>query len=133
MLENFYRKSRNSVDSGGKKEAPYGFVIPAGQPDMTRVVMLVKHAAHARHRSRQKATAEIKLKDWQFPHWLLCHQTRPAIRTARQNPARKTKLPHANLRTYLRHRVDDGLMHQATVKEITIRRSGFDVRRAVDR
>ena len=40
MLENFYLKSRNSIESG-KKEAPHGFVIPAGQADMTRVVMLV--------------------------------------------------------------------------------------------
>ena len=35
-VENFYRKSRNSVEAG-QKEAPYGFVIPAGQKDMTRV------------------------------------------------------------------------------------------------
>jgi len=40
ILENFYRKSRNSIESG-KKDAPYAFVIPAGQPDRTRVDYVV--------------------------------------------------------------------------------------------
>ncbi|HEY2017530.1 MAG TPA: M14 family zinc carboxypeptidase, partial [Bryobacteraceae bacterium] len=40
ILENFYYKSRNSIESG-KTEAPYGFVFPAGQPDMTRVAFIV--------------------------------------------------------------------------------------------
>ena len=40
ILENFYQKTRNSIDAG-KTEAPYGFVIPAGQRDMTRVALLV--------------------------------------------------------------------------------------------
>ena len=40
VLENFHRKSRNAVDEG-RDEAPYGFVIPAGQRDMTRVATLV--------------------------------------------------------------------------------------------
>ena len=40
ILENFYRKSRNSIEDG-LTEAPHGFVIPAGQPDMTRVALLV--------------------------------------------------------------------------------------------
>ena len=40
ILENFYRKSRNAVDDG-TRNAPHGFVIPAGQRDMTRVVTLV--------------------------------------------------------------------------------------------
>ena len=31
ILENFYKKSRNSIESG-KKDAPYGYVIPAQQP-----------------------------------------------------------------------------------------------------
>ena len=40
VLENFYRKSRNAIDEG-REEAPHGFVIPAGQRDMTRVATLV--------------------------------------------------------------------------------------------
>ena len=40
ILENFYRKSRNAVEEG-RREAPHGWVIPAGQRDMTRVTRLV--------------------------------------------------------------------------------------------
>jgi hypothetical protein len=40
VLENFYVKSRNSIESG-KREAPYGFVIPAAQRDPTRVALIV--------------------------------------------------------------------------------------------
>ncbi len=40
ILENFYQKSRNCIESG-KKEPPYAFVIPAGQRDLTRVAFVV--------------------------------------------------------------------------------------------
>src|SRR6476620_11549132 len=40
ILENFYQKSRNSVDAG-RKDAVAGYVIPAGQRDATRVAVLV--------------------------------------------------------------------------------------------
>ena len=41
ILENFYRKSRNAV-AEGEADPPHGFVIPAGQRDMTRVATLVE-------------------------------------------------------------------------------------------
>src|SRR6185437_6040410 len=40
VLENFYKKSLNSVKSG-ETEAPYGYVIPGNQKDMTRVAFVV--------------------------------------------------------------------------------------------
>ena len=40
VLENFYIKSRNSIDSGSK-DAPYGYVFPSSQKDMTRVAFVV--------------------------------------------------------------------------------------------
>jgi hypothetical protein len=40
VLENFYTKSRNSIDAG-RKEAPHAFIIPADQEDRTRVATLV--------------------------------------------------------------------------------------------
>ena len=40
ILENFYRKSRNAV-ADGERNPPHGFVIPAGQRDMTRAATLV--------------------------------------------------------------------------------------------
>src|SRR6185295_19882502 len=40
ILENFYVKSRNSVETG-RKETVAGYVIPGSQRDMTRVERLV--------------------------------------------------------------------------------------------
>ena len=40
ILENFYRKSRNAIVEGREK-TPHGWVIPAGQRDMTRVTRMV--------------------------------------------------------------------------------------------
>jgi hypothetical protein len=40
ILENFYKKSLHAVQDGSKA-APYGFVIPAGQKDQTRVAWVV--------------------------------------------------------------------------------------------
>ena len=40
ILWNFYRKSRNAVEDG-ERNPPHGFVVPAGQRDMTRVATLV--------------------------------------------------------------------------------------------
>ena len=40
ILRNFHRKSRNAVEDG-ERNPPHGFVIPAGQRDMTRVATLV--------------------------------------------------------------------------------------------
>ena len=41
ILEGFYRKSANSVEEG-ERDPPHGFVLPAGQRDMTRVATLVE-------------------------------------------------------------------------------------------
>jgi hypothetical protein len=40
VLENFYLKSLHSIEDG-VNEAPHGWVLPAGQRDMTRVALLV--------------------------------------------------------------------------------------------
>src|SRR2546423_12175963 len=40
VLENFYLKSLHSVEAGSK-DAPYAFVMPSSQKDMTRVAFIV--------------------------------------------------------------------------------------------
>ncbi|MCG6987223.1 MAG: hypothetical protein LJF06_03405 [Gemmatimonadetes bacterium] len=40
ILQNFYKKSLHSIQNG-ENETPHGYVIPAGQRDMTRVALLV--------------------------------------------------------------------------------------------
>ena len=65
VLNNFYLKSRNSIHSG-EAEAPYGFVLPADQEDMTRVAFVI---GQLRMQGIEvgRATAEIKLKDATYP------------------------------------------------------------------
>ena len=40
ILENFYRKSANSI-AAGRSEAPYAFIIPGDQADMTKAALLI--------------------------------------------------------------------------------------------
>ena len=56
IVENFYKKSLNSVEAGRSK-APHAFVIPAGQRDQTqvdRVVNLLRRQAIEVHRRRRR-------------------------------------------------------------------------------
>jgi hypothetical protein len=64
ILENFYKKSRNSIESG-KKDAPFGYVIPV-QADMTRVAFVVK-TLRLQGIEIGRATAEVKLKEGTYP------------------------------------------------------------------
>jgi hypothetical protein len=65
IVENFYIKSRNSIASGSK-EAPYGFVIPSDQEDMTRVAFVI-HILRMQGIEVGRAKTEIKLSDGTYP------------------------------------------------------------------
>lgn len=65
ILDDFYTKSKNSIHSG-ETEAPYGFVLPADQEDMTRVAFVVSEL-RMQGIEVGRATAEIKLKDATYP------------------------------------------------------------------
>jgi len=60
VLENFYLKSRHSIDDG-KTKPPHGFVIPGGQRDATRVALLV-NLLRMQGIEVGRATSEIKVK-----------------------------------------------------------------------
>ena len=60
VLENFYLKTRNSIEAG-KKEPPHAFVLPAGQRDMTRVAFIV-NVLRVQGIEVGRATAEFKLR-----------------------------------------------------------------------
>ena len=65
LLENFYRKTVNAIAEGAAK-APFAFILPAGQPDMTRVAFIV---ACLRRQGIEvgEATQEIAVKEGRFP------------------------------------------------------------------
>ncbi len=115
VLENFYQKSRNSIESG-KKDAPFGFVIPP-QADMTRV-QLVVNLLRLQGIEVGRATAEVKLKEGTFPAGsFIVKRDQPYGRLAKIL-IEKQNFPDPNLRTYDDTGWTMGLMTQTEIKEI---------------
>jgi hypothetical protein len=116
ILENFYKKSFNSIESG-KKDAPFGYVIPGGQKDPTRVAMLV-NLLRIQGIEVGRATAEVSVKEGKFPAGsYVIKRDQPYGRLAKIL-LEKQNFPDANLRTYDDTGWTMGLMNQTEVKEI---------------
>src|SRR5207249_4784655 len=64
VLDNFYLKSRNSIQSG-ETHSPFGYVLPV-QPDMTRVAFIV-NVLRTQGIEVGRATAELKLEEGTYP------------------------------------------------------------------
>ena len=103
ILENFYKKSRNSVDAG-RTQAPYVYVIPAEQPDMTRVARVIE-LLRMQGIEVGRATGAIKVKEGSFPAGsFVIKRNQPYGRLAKallekqDYPA--TKPPEPTLKTY---------------------------------
>ncbi len=115
IVENFYRKTANSIDAG-KTEPPHGFVIPV-QRDMTRVAELVNILRVQRIEVGQ-ATSEIKTTDGTFPAGsFVIKRDQPYGRLAK-NLLEKQSYPDPNLRTYDDSGWTMGLAMLVDVKEI---------------
>jgi hypothetical protein len=108
VLENFYRKSLHSVESG-KTEAPFGYVLPAGQKDMTRVAFIV-NILRLQGIEVGRARAEVKLKDGTYPAGSLI--------VKRDQPYGRLAKILLELRTYDDAAWTMGLMAHAEVREI---------------
>ena len=114
VLENFYTKSRNSVESG-RTQPPHGFVIPAGQRDRTRVALLV-NLLRVQGIEVGRATSDVKLSDGAYPAGsYIVKRDQPYGRLAKIL-LEKQDFPDANLRTYDDTGWTMGLMLQAEVK-----------------
>src|SRR4029453_10820579 len=116
ILDNFCKKSFNSVESG-KKDAPYGYVIPGGQKDQTRVAMLI-NLLRIQGIEVGKATAEVSVKEGKFPAGSYVIKRDQPYRRLAKNLLEKQNFPDANLRTYDDTAWTMGLMMQTDVKEI---------------
>jgi Zinc carboxypeptidase len=115
ILDNFYRKTKNSI-AAGEKEAPHGFVIPV-QRDMTRVAELVNILRVQRIEVGQ-ATTEIKVSDGTSPAGsYVIKRNQPYGRLAK-NLLEKQTFPDPNLRTYDDSGWTLGLAMLTEVKEI---------------
>jgi hypothetical protein len=115
VLENFYRKTQNSIDSGSK-DAPYGYVIPVTR-DMTRAATLVNIMRVQRIEVGQ-ATSEVKTTDATFPAGsYVIKRNQPYGRLAK-NLLEKQDYPDPNLTTYDDSGWTMGLAMLVDVKEI---------------
>ena len=115
VLENFYKKTQNSIDSG-KNDPPHGFVIPV-QRDMTRVVELVNILRVQRIEVGQ-AVSEFKTSDGTFRAGsYVIKRDQPYGRLAK-NLLERQAYPDPNLRTYDDSGWTMGLAMQVDVKEI---------------
>jgi hypothetical protein len=116
VLENFYKKSRNSIQSG-KTEAPFGYVLPAGQRDMTRVAFIV-NVLRTQGIEVGRATGEVKLSEGTFPAGsLIVKRDQPYGRLAKIL-LEKQNFPDPSLRTYDDTAWTMGMMSHAEVREI---------------
>jgi hypothetical protein len=115
VLENFYQKTRNSIESG-KTEAPYGFVLPV-QRDMTRVAELIS-ILRAQGIEIGRAGAEISVSDGKFPAGsYVIKRDQPYGRLAK-NLLERQSYPDPNLRTYDDSGWTMGLAMLVEVREI---------------
>jgi hypothetical protein len=116
VLQNFYEKSRNSVQSGST-DAPFGYVLPAGQSDMTRVAFIV-NILRLQGIEVGRANAEVKLKEGTYPAGsFIIKRNQPYGRLAKIL-LEKQEYPDQNLRTYDDAGWTMGLMNHAEVHEI---------------
>ncbi len=98
LVENFYRKSRNAVEDG-RKTAPYAFLIPGDQPDMTRAALLV-NLLRRQGIEVGRTTAPVTLKEGTFPAGsLIVKRDQPYGRLAKIL-LEKQDFPDPKLRTY---------------------------------
>src|SRR5207247_1215032 len=116
ILENFYVKSRNSIETG-RKETVAGYVIPAGQRDMTRVERLV-NLLRMQGIEIGRATSAVTLEEGTFPSGsFIIKRDQPYSRLAK-TLLEKQVYPDPNLRTYDDASWTMGLMSHTDVKEI---------------
>jgi hypothetical protein len=105
IVDNFYRKSRNAVEAG-RKEAPFGWTIPGGQKDPTRVAFLVNTL-------RLQGIEVGRRADGTF----VVRRDQPYGRLAKSLLERQT-FPDPSLRTYDDTGWTMGLMLGVEVKEV---------------
>jgi hypothetical protein len=116
ILENFYQKSRNSINAG-KTDAVAGFIIPGGQRDTTRVAVLV-NMLRMQGIEVGSAKSEVHLKEGTFPAGsYVIKRDQPYGRLAKTLLEKQT-YPDPVTRTYDDASWTMGMMSHTEVKEI---------------
>jgi hypothetical protein len=116
ILENFYTKSRNSIHTG-ESEAPYAYVIPSDQEDMTRVAFVIQ-VLRLQGIEVGRATTDIKLKDTTYPAGsLLVKLNQPYGRLAKTLLSKQVD-PDPELSTYDDSAWTMGMMTHTTITPV---------------
>ncbi|MBT0667965.1 hypothetical protein HT136_06245 [Novosphingobium profundi] len=116
ILENFYKKSADAV-SKGTNEAPYGFVIPAGQADPSRV-KFVTDILQLQGIEIGAAKQAVKLKEGTYPAGsLVVKLDQPYGRLAKILLRKQDNYPDEKLGTYDDAAWTMGLMAHANIVE----------------
>jgi len=117
ILENFYRKSVNAL-AAGRKGPPFGYVIPAGQQDMTRVAFVVGVLQTQGIEVGQAGTG-IKVKEGEFPVGSFIVKLNQPYGRLAKILLEKQEFPDPNLRTYDDTGWTMGLMTHTDIREIS--------------
>ncbi|MGE5244876.1 MAG: M14 family zinc carboxypeptidase [Betaproteobacteria bacterium] len=116
LLDNFYTKSRNSLEDGRTKP-PFGYVIPSNQRDLTKAAWMLG-LLKAQGIEIGRATGEVKVKDGTFPAGsFVIKRDQPYARFVKVL-LEKQVYPDPNLRTYDDAAWTMGLMAHTEVKAI---------------
>ena len=116
ILRNFYRKSRNALEDG-ERNPPHGFVIPAGQRDMTRAATLI-NLLRIQGVEVGRADGPVTLGDETYPAGSYVIKGRqPYFRLAKILLGAQ-EFPDDGLRTYDDTGWTMGLMHRTRVVAI---------------
>jgi hypothetical protein len=98
VLENYYKKSADSVRAGRAK-APYAFIIPADQPDMTRAALLV-NILRLQGIEVGQASTPVNLKEGAFPAGSFVVKLDQPYGRLAKTLLQKQDFPDPKLRTY---------------------------------
>jgi hypothetical protein len=116
VLENFYLKSRHSIENG-KNEAPFGYIFPAGQPDMTRVAFIM-NILRRQGIEVGRATSEVSLGEDKFPAGSYVVKLDQPYASLAKMLLEKQIYPDPELRTYDDSGWTMGYLAHAEFKEI---------------
>jgi len=114
ILEDFYVKSRDAITAGAK-DAPYGYILPANQEDLTRVAFVI-HILRMQGIEVGRAKTAIKLSDGNYAAGSFIVKTNQPYGPLAKTLLEKQTDPDPDLRTYDDSAWTMGLMTHTEIK-----------------
>lgn len=127
ILNDFYVKGKQAIEAG-TKEAPYGFILPANQEDMTRVAFVL-HILRMQGIEVGRAKAAVKLSDGEYPEGSFIVKTNQPYGPLAKTLLGKQTDPDPELHTYDDSAWTMGLMTHTeiqTTKDVAVQSVAVD-------